>query len=70
MAHVFCADRSCANQWGLPRILAALALSDQTLKQCQICESNYRVALGGWGLFGVELFIEVSPDGWLFILLK
>lgn len=39
------------------------ALSDQTLKQCQTIADQITGALGGWGLFGVELFIEGSPDG-------
>ncbi len=38
-------------------------LSDETLKQCQTIADQITSALGGWGLFGVELFIEGSPDG-------
>ncbi len=38
-------------------------LSEETLKQCQTIADQITVALGGWGLFGVELFIEGSPDG-------
>ena len=38
-------------------------LSEQTLKQCQMIAAQITDALGGWGLFGVELFIEGSPDG-------
>ena len=38
-------------------------LSEETLKQCQTIADQITGALGGWGLFGVELFIEGSPDG-------
>jgi phosphoribosylglycinamide formyltransferase 2 len=38
-------------------------LSAQTLKQCETMAHQITEALGGWGLFGVELFIEGSPDG-------
>ena len=38
-------------------------LSEQTLKQCQTIAAQITESLGGWGLFGVELFIEGSPDG-------
>jgi len=38
-------------------------LSEHTLKQCQTIADQITIALGGWGLFGVELFIEGSPDG-------
>ena len=39
------------------------ALSEQTLNQCQTIAAQITESLGGWGLFGVELFIEGSPDG-------
>ena len=38
-------------------------LSEETLKQCQTIADQITGALGGWGLFGVELFIEGSPNG-------
>jgi phosphoribosylglycinamide formyltransferase 2 len=34
-----------------------------TLKQCQDMAAKITEALGGWGLFGVELFIEGDPAG-------
>ncbi len=33
-------------------------LSESTLKQCETIAATITEALGGWGLFGVELFIE------------
>jgi len=38
-------------------------LPEHTLKQCETIADQITIALGGWGLFGVELFIEGSPDG-------
>jgi phosphoribosylglycinamide formyltransferase 2 len=38
-------------------------LSEVTLKKCQDMAAKITEALGGWGLFGVELFIEGDPAG-------
>jgi phosphoribosylglycinamide formyltransferase 2 len=38
-------------------------LKPETLKQCEEIAAKITEALGGWGLFGVELFIEGSPEG-------
>ncbi len=38
-------------------------LSAATLKKCQDMAAKITAALGGWGLFGVELFIEGDPSG-------
>ncbi len=38
-------------------------LSDATLQKCQSMAAKITEALGGWGLFGVELFIEGDPSG-------
>jgi phosphoribosylglycinamide formyltransferase 2 len=38
-------------------------LPPQTLAQCQAIAAQITEALGGWGLFGVELFIQNQPDG-------
>ncbi|MEY2979619.1 MAG: formate-dependent phosphoribosylglycinamide formyltransferase [Prochlorotrichaceae cyanobacterium] len=38
------------------------ALHPQTLEQCQAIAEQITTALGGWGIFGVELFIAGSPD--------
>jgi phosphoribosylglycinamide formyltransferase 2 len=38
-------------------------LKPETLKQCEEIAAKITEALGGWGLFGVELFIEGSTDG-------
>jgi phosphoribosylglycinamide formyltransferase 2 len=38
-------------------------LSAATLQQCQDMARKITEALGGWGLFGVELFIEGDPSG-------
>ena len=38
-------------------------LSESTLKQCEEIASKITEALGGWGLFGVELFIEGNANG-------
>jgi phosphoribosylglycinamide formyltransferase 2 len=38
-------------------------LSDATLQKCQDMAAKITEALGGWGLFGVELFIEGDPSG-------
>ncbi len=38
-------------------------LKPETLKQCEEIAAKITEALGGWGLFGVELFIEGSPNG-------
>jgi phosphoribosylglycinamide formyltransferase 2 len=38
-------------------------LSEITLKKCQDMAAKITEALGGWGLFGVELFIEGDPAG-------
>ena len=38
-------------------------LSESTLKQCKEIASKITEALGGWGLFGVELFIEGTVNG-------
>lgn len=38
------------------------ALNPQTLKQCQEIAEKITTALGGWGLFGVELFIQGSSE--------
>ncbi|MEO1402486.1 MAG: formate-dependent phosphoribosylglycinamide formyltransferase [Cyanobacteria bacterium J06635_1] len=37
-------------------------LHSDTLRQCQEIAHKITEALGGWGLFGVELFIAGSPD--------
>jgi phosphoribosylglycinamide formyltransferase 2 len=39
------------------------ALSAATLQQCQDMAAKITESLGGWGLFGVELFIEGDPAG-------
>ncbi len=39
------------------------ALSADTLQDCQDMAAKVTEALGGWGLFGVELFITGSADG-------
>lgn len=39
------------------------ALNPQTLETCQDMARQVTDALGGWGIFGVELFIAGSPDG-------
>lgn len=39
------------------------ALSEATLQKCQDMAGKITEALGGWGLFGVELFIEGDPSG-------
>jgi phosphoribosylglycinamide formyltransferase 2 len=33
-----------------------------TLKQCQAIAAQMTTALGGWGIFGVELFIQGDPE--------
>jgi phosphoribosylglycinamide formyltransferase 2 len=38
-------------------------LSAATLQKCQDMARKITEALGGWGLFGVELFIEGDPSG-------
>lgn len=38
-------------------------LSETTLAKCQAIAAKITEALGGWGLFGVELFIEGDPTG-------
>ncbi|MFM2429109.1 MAG: hypothetical protein RLZZ511_322 [Cyanobacteriota bacterium] len=38
-------------------------LSAATLQKCQDMAAKITEALGGWGLFGVELFIEGDPAG-------
>ncbi|MBD2328297.1 formate-dependent phosphoribosylglycinamide formyltransferase [Alkalinema sp. FACHB-956] len=38
-------------------------LSEATLAKCQAIAATITEALGGWGLFGVELFIEGDPAG-------
>ena len=38
-------------------------LNASTLKQCEEIASKITEALGGWGLFGVELFIEGNASG-------
>jgi phosphoribosylglycinamide formyltransferase 2 len=38
-------------------------LSADTLNQCQDMAAKITEALGGWGLFGVELFIQGDPSG-------
>jgi phosphoribosylglycinamide formyltransferase 2 len=38
-------------------------LSTATLQKCQDMARKITEALGGWGLFGVELFIEGDPSG-------
>lgn len=38
-------------------------LSQETLTQCQEMAAKITEALGGWGLFGVELFIQGDPSG-------
>lgn len=38
-------------------------LKASTLKQCEEIASKITEALGGWGLFGVELFIEGNASG-------
>lgn len=38
-------------------------LSEATLKQCQEMAGKITEALGGWGIFGVELFIQGDPAG-------
>jgi phosphoribosylglycinamide formyltransferase 2 len=37
-------------------------LSSETLKQCQDIAGQITAALGGWGIFGVELFIQGQPE--------
>ncbi len=37
-------------------------LPPQTLQQCQDIAATVTAALGGWGVFGVELFIQGAPD--------
>jgi phosphoribosylglycinamide formyltransferase 2 len=39
------------------------ALSTATLAKCQEMAAKITEALGGWGLFGVELFIQGDPTG-------
>ena len=39
------------------------ALQPETLRACQEMAAKVTEALGGWGLFGVELFIAGSADG-------
>jgi len=39
------------------------ALHPETLAQCQSIAERITAALGGWGIFGVELFIAESPEG-------
>jgi phosphoribosylglycinamide formyltransferase 2 len=39
------------------------ALSPQTLEKCEAIAEAITSALGGWGLFGVELFIQGDPNG-------
>lgn len=38
------------------------ALPPETLTQCQAIATQITEALGGWGIFGVELFIQGPPD--------
>jgi phosphoribosylglycinamide formyltransferase 2 len=38
-------------------------LPEDTLNQCQAMAAQITEALGGWGLFGVELFIQGDPAG-------
>ena len=38
-------------------------LSPQTLEKCKAIAAAITSALGGWGLFGVELFIQGDPSG-------
>ena len=38
------------------------ALSEQTLKDCQTMAETITSALGGYGIFGVELFIQGNPS--------
>lgn len=38
-------------------------LSPQTLEKCEAIAKAITSALGGWGLFGVELFIQGDPSG-------
>jgi phosphoribosylglycinamide formyltransferase 2 len=38
-------------------------LSVATLKKCEAMAAKITEALGGWGLFGVELFVEGDPAG-------
>ncbi len=38
-------------------------LSPQTLEKCEAIAEAITSALGGWGLFGVELFIQGDPSG-------
>ncbi len=38
-------------------------LSPQTLEKCEVIAAAITSALGGWGLFGVELFIQGDPSG-------
>jgi phosphoribosylglycinamide formyltransferase 2 len=37
-------------------------LKPETLAQCQTIADQITGALGGWGIFGVELFIQGTPD--------
>lgn len=37
-------------------------LAPQTWEQCQTIAETITTALGGWGVFGVELFIQGEPD--------
>ncbi len=39
------------------------ALNPDTLNQCQEIAQKITEALGGWGIFGVELFIAGDPNG-------
>jgi phosphoribosylglycinamide formyltransferase 2 len=39
------------------------ALPEATLLQCQAIAEKITAVLGGWGLFGVELFIQGDPAG-------
>ncbi|HEY9827453.1 MAG TPA: formate-dependent phosphoribosylglycinamide formyltransferase, partial [Stenomitos sp.] len=38
-------------------------LTAQTLEQCQAIAAKITDALGGWGIFGVELFIQGTSEG-------
>ena len=38
-------------------------LPAQTLEKCEAIAAAITSALGGWGLFGVELFIQSDPSG-------
>ncbi len=39
------------------------ALPETTLQTCQAIAAQITTALGGWGIFGVELFIQGDPQG-------